>query len=70
MFFNFIEIMFIKINIQINTDKYMQKQGNKTELLHLYFDDILVIGRTSISGTCQATSKIQTFLSSPTHLIV
>ena len=31
-----------------NTNKYTQKQQKKNELLHLYFDGILVVGRASI----------------------
>ena len=35
------------INID-NTNKYREKQQKKNKLLHLYFDDILVVGRASI----------------------
>ena len=35
------------INID-NTNKFIEKQQKKNELLHLYFHDILVVGRASI----------------------
>ena len=61
-----------------NTNKCTKKQWNKNELLHLYFDDILVVGRASIQqnmlGNLLAIcmffiQKIQTFLLPPACLL-